>query len=174
MPEAVLAITGASGARYGVRLLDALLEAEWEVSLIVTNAGAINLDLECGITPEDLALRDGVSLEDNRNLAARSASGSARYEACVVCPASGTTIGKIGAGISDNLATRSALVALKERRKLILVPRETPVATPHLEAMAKMSSWGVVILPASPGFYHAPDSIDDLVDFVVALSLIHI
>ena len=168
MPEAVVAITGASGAQYGVRLLDGLLEAGWEVSLIVTNAGAINLDLECGITPEELANRDGVRLEDNRNLAARSASGSARYEACVVCPASGTTIGKIAAGISDNLATRSALVALKERRKLILVPRETPVATPHLEAMAKMSAWGVVILPASPGFYHSPDNIGDLVDFVVA------
>ena len=168
MPEAVVAITGASGAQYGVRLLDGLLEAGWEVSLIVTNAGAINLDLECGITPEELANRDGVRLEDNRNLAARSASGSARYEACVVCPASGTTIGKIAAGISDNLATRSALVALKERRKLILVPRETPVATPHLEAMANMSAWGVVILPASPGFYHSPDNIEDLVDFVVA------
>lgn len=168
MPEAVVAITGASGAQYGVRLLDGLLVAGWEVSLIVTNAGAINLDLECGITPEELANRDGVRLEDNRNLAARSASGSARYEACVVCPASGTTIGKIAAGISDNLATRSALVALKERRKLILVPRETPVATPHLEAMAKMSAWGVVILPASPGFYHSPDNIEDLVDFVVA------
>ena len=168
MPEAVVAITGASGAQYGVRLLDGLLEAGWEVSLIVTNAGAINLDLECGITPEELANRDGVRLEDNRNLAARSASGSARYEACVVCHASGTTIGKIAAGISDNLATRSALVALKERRKLILVPRETPVATPHLEAMAKMSAWGVVILPASPGFYHSPDNIEDLVDFVVA------
>ena len=102
MPEAVVAITGASGAQYGVRLLDGLLEAGWEVSLIVTNAGAINLDLECGITPEELANRDGVRLEDNRNLAARSASGSARYEACVVCPASGTTIGKIAAGISDN------------------------------------------------------------------------
>ena len=168
MPEAVVAITGASGAQYGVRLLEGLLEAGWEVSLIVTNAGAINLDLECGITPEELAHRDGVNLEDNRNLAARSASGSARYEACVVCPASGTTIGKIAAGISDNLATRSALVALKERRKLILVPRETPVATPHLEAMANMSAWGVVILPASPGFYHSPNSVDDLVDFVVA------
>ena len=168
MPEAVVAITGASGAQYGVRLLDGLLEAGWEVSLIVTNAGAITLDLECGIPPEELANRDGVRLEDNRNLAARSASGSARYEACVVCPASGTTIGKIAAGISDNLATRSALVALKERRKLILVPRETPVATPHLEAMAKMAAWGVVILPASPGFYHSPDNIEDLVDFVVA------
>jgi len=168
MPEAVVAITGASGAQYGVRLVDELLNAGWSVSLIVTNAGAINLNLECGITPEVIGERDGVTLEDNGNLAARAASGSARFDAYVVCPASGTTIGKIAAGISDNLATRSALVALKERRKLILVPRETPVSTPHLEAMARMSSWGVVILPASPGFYNSPESIGDLVDFVVA------
>jgi 4-hydroxy-3-polyprenylbenzoate decarboxylase len=168
MPEAVVAITGASGAQYGVRLVDELLNAGWSVSLIVTNAGAINLDLECGIAPEVLGERDGVILEDNGNLAARAASGSARFDAYVVCPASGTTIGKIAAGISDNLVTRSALVALKERRKLILVPRETPVSTPHLEAMARMSSWGVVILPASPGFYNSPEGIGDLVDFVVA------
>jgi 4-hydroxy-3-polyprenylbenzoate decarboxylase len=168
MPEAVVAITGASGAQYGVRLVDELLNAGWSVSLIVTNAGAINLALECGIAPEVLGERDGVTLEDNGNLAARAASGSARFDAYVVCPASGTTIGKIAAGISDNLATRSSLVALKERRKLILVPRETPVSTPHLEAMARMSSWGVVILPASPGFYNSPEGIDDLVDFVVA------
>jgi len=168
MPEAVVAITGASGAQYGVRLVDELLNAGWSVSLIVTNAGAINLDLECGIAPEVLGERDGVMLEDNGNLAARAASGSARFDAYVVCPASGTTIGKIAAGISDNLVTRSALVALKERRKLILVPRETPVSTPHLEAMARMSSWGVVILPASPGFYNSPKGIGDLVDFVVA------
>ena len=168
MPEAVVAITGASGAQYGVRLVDELLNAGWSVSLIVTNAGAINLDLECRIAPEVLGERDGVTLEDNGNLAARSASGSARFDAYIVCPASGTTIGKIAAGISDNLATRSALVALKERRKLILVPRETPVSTPHLEAMARMSSWGVVILPASPGFYNSPEDIGDLVDFVVA------
>ena len=168
MPEAVVAITGASGAQYGVRLVDELLNAGWSVSLIVTNAGAINLDLECRIAPEILGERDGVTLEDNGNLAARSASGSARFDAYIVCPASGTTVGKIAAGISDNLATRSALVALKERRKLILVPRETPVSTPHLEAMARMSSWGVVILPASPGFYNSPEDIGDLVDFVVA------
>ena len=168
MPEAVVAITGASGAQYGVRLVDELLNAGWSVSLIVTNAGAINLDLECGIAPEVLGERDGVMLEDNGNLAARAASGSARFDAYVVCPASGTTIGKIAAGISDNLVTRSALVALKERRKLILVPRETPASTPHLEAMARMSSWGVVILPASPGFYNSPKGIGDLVDFVVA------
>ena len=168
MPEAVVAITGASGAQYGVRLVDGLLDAGWSISLIVTSAGAINLDLECGITPEALGKRDGVTLEDNDNLAARAASGSARFDAYVVCPASGTTIGKIAAGISDNLATRSALVAMKERRKLILVPREAPVSTPHLEAMARMSAWGVVILPASPGFYNSPESIGDLVDFVVA------
>ena len=168
MPEAVVAITGASGAQYGVRLVDELLNAGWSLSLIVTSAGAINLDLECGIAPEALGERDGVTLEDNNNLAARAASGSARFDAYVVCPASGTPIGKIAAGISDNLATRSALVALKERRKLILVPREAPVSTPHLEAMAKMSAWGVVILPASPGFYNSPESIGDLVDFVVA------
>ena len=168
MPEAVVAITGASGAQYGVRLVDELLDAGWSLSLIVTSAGAINLNLECGIAPEALGERDGVTLEDNDNLAARAASGSARFDAYVVCPASGTTIGKIAAGISDNLATRSALVALKERRKLILVPRETPVSTPHLEAMARMSAWGVVILPASPGFYNSPESIGDLIDFVVA------
>ncbi len=168
MPEAVVAITGASGARYGVRLVDELLDAGWSINLIVTSAGAINLDLECGIAPEALGEREGVTLEDNDNLAARAASGSARFDAYVVCPASGTTIGKIAAGISDNLATRSALVALKERRKLILIPREAPVSTPHLEAMARMSAWGVVILPASPGFYNSPQSIDDLIDFVVA------
>ena len=168
MPEAVVAITGASGASYGVRLIDALLDHGWAVNLVVTSSGAINLDLECGKTPLDLAAREGVTLEDNENLAARAASGSARFDAYVVCPASGTTIGKIAAGISDNLVTRSALVAMKERRKLILVPRESPYSTPHLKAMSNLSEWGVVILPASPGFYHSPETIDDLVDFVVA------
>ncbi|MEE2625308.1 MAG: UbiX family flavin prenyltransferase [Candidatus Thermoplasmatota archaeon] len=168
MPEAVVVISGASGAQYGVRLLDALLDAGWSINLIVSKAGAINLDLECGISPEDLSARDGVTLEDNNNLAARSASGSARFDAYIVCPASGTTIGKIASGISDNLATRSALVAMKERRKLILVPREAPFSTPHLRAMANLSEWGAVILPACPGFYHSPKSIEDLIDFVVA------
>ncbi|MEC8874528.1 MAG: UbiX family flavin prenyltransferase [Candidatus Thermoplasmatota archaeon] len=168
MPEAVVVISGASGAQYGVRLLDALLDAGWSINLIVSKAGAINLDLECGISPEELSARDGVTLEDNNNLAARSASGSARFDAYIVCPASGTTIGKIASGISDNLATRSALVAMKERRKLILVPREAPFSTPHLRAMANLSEWGAVILPASPGFYHSPKSIEDLIDFVVA------
>ncbi len=168
MPEAVVALTGASGSSYAVRLIEALNNHGWSVNLIVTSSGAINLHLECGITPEELASGEGVILEDNNNLAARAASGSARFDAYVVCPASGTTIGKIAAGISDNLATRSALVAMKERRKLILVPREAPYSTPHLKAMANLSEWGVVILPASPGFYHSPSTIEDMVDFVVA------
>jgi 4-hydroxy-3-polyprenylbenzoate decarboxylase len=168
MPEAVVAITGASGALYAERLLRALSDAGWEVLLIVTREGGINLDLELGMNAGDLAKLPGVSLEDNDNLAARSASGSAKIDHYVVCPASGTTISKIAAGISDNLVTRSALVALKERRPLIVVPREAPFATVHLENMTRLSNWGVVVLPASPGFYHNPTTIDDLVDFVVA------
>jgi 4-hydroxy-3-polyprenylbenzoate decarboxylase len=168
MPEAVVTLTGASGAQYCVRLVEVLAEHGWTVNLIVTSTGAINLDLECGITPGELAAREGVTLEDNANLAARAASGSARFDAYVICPASGTTMGKIAAGISDNLATRSALVAMKERRKLIIVPREAPYSTPHLKAMYNLSEWGAVILPASPGFYHSPRNIEDLVDFVVA------
>ena len=168
MPEAVVALTGASGAKYCVRLIEALVEHNWSVNLIVTSTGAINLDLECGISPSELAAKEGVTLENNSNLAAKAASGSARFDAYVVCPASGTTIGKIAAGISDNLATRSALVAMKERRKLIIVPREAPYSTPHLKAMFNLSEWGAVILPASPGFYQSPRNIEDLIDFVVA------
>ena len=168
MPLAVIAITGASGAQYGKRLLEEMLSAGWEIDLIITRAGEINLDLECGLTPEDLISDERVTLNDNKNLAARPASGSAKYDAYIICPASGTTIGKVAAGISDNLTTRSALVALKEKRKMIVVPRETPVATVHLEAMTKLSTWGVVVLPANPGFYHSPENISDLIDFVVA------
>ena len=168
MPEAVIAISGASGALYAERLVRVLSDSGWDILLIITREGAINLDLELGVTAEELAQLPGVTLEDNNNLAARSASGSAKIDHYIICPASGTTIGKIAAGISDNLATRSALVALKERRPLIVVPREAPFATVHLENMTKLSNWGVVVLPASPGFYHKPNTIDDLVDFVVA------
>ncbi len=168
MGNHVVAITGASGARYGVRLIESLRVNGHDIRLIISREGAINLDLECGMTPEDLAEKFGCIIEDNQNLAAKSASGSAKIDSVVVCPASGTSISKIAAGISDNLATRSAIVALKERRTLIIVPREAPYATVHLENMTKISQWGGVILPASPGFYNNPETIDDLVDFVVA------
>ena len=95
-------------------------------------------------------------------------------DAVVLCPCSGTTLGKLGAGIGDNLITRSAIVALKERRKLIIVPREAPYATVHLENMHKLSQWGAIVIPASPGFYNHPKTIGDMVDFVVARILDHI
>ncbi len=168
MPSAVVAISGASGARYGVRLIECLRAADWNVNLIISREGAINLDLECGITPIELASKNGVVLEENNNLAAKSASGSAKFDCYIICPASGTTVGKLASGISDNLITRSGMVALKERRKLILVPRETPYATVQLENMAKLSNFGAIILPANPGYYNNPKTIEDLVDFVVA------
>ncbi len=180
MGEIVVAITGASGAAYGQRLVEVLAQDNRTVRLVVTDAGRLTLAHECDTTPEDIASGAGASggaeviLEDNGDIAARSASGSAEIDAVVVCPCSGTTLGKLAAGIGDNLATRSSIVAMKERRKLILVPRETPYATVHLENMAKLSSWDTVIMPASPGFYNHPESIEDLVDFVVARILDHL
>ena len=168
MGNHVVAITGASGAKYGVRLIEILHSKGHDVRLIISREGAINLKLECDITPEQLAQMYDCTIENNHNLAAKSASGSAKIESVIICPASGTSISKIAAGISDNLATRSAIVALKERRTLILVPREAPYATVHLENMTKISQWGGIILPASPGFYNNPRTIEDLVDFVVA------
>lgn len=166
--ETVLCISGASGAAYGIRLLEVLVGAGRQVRLVVTASGRLTLRHECGTTPEDLAQTHGVVLDDADDVAARSASGSAKIDAVVICPCSGTTIGKLAAGISDNLVTRSGIVAMKEGRKLILVPRETPLATVHLENLAKLSAWGVTILPAMPGFYNHPKSIEDMVDFVVA------
>ena len=139
MPEVVVALTGASGEVL-VRLIEALVEHNWSVRLIVTGTGAINLDLECSMTPSELASMNGVILEDNGNLAAKSASGSARFDAYVVaCKWHHNRQNR--SGISDNLATR-ALVAMKERRKLIIVPREAPYSTPHLKAMFNLSNGG--------------------------------
>jgi 4-hydroxy-3-polyprenylbenzoate decarboxylase len=166
--ETVLCISGASGAVYGIRVLEELVKAGRRVRLVVTPSGRLTLRHECGTTPEDLAEAHGVVLDDADDVAARSASGSARIDAVVICPCSGTTIGKLAAGISDNLVTRSGIVAMKEGRHLIIVPRETPLATVHLENLAKLSGWGVTVLPAMPGFYNHPTSVEDMVDFVVA------
>lgn len=172
MGEIVLVISGASGSIYGVRLAE-ILGAD--VRLVVTDSGRITMAHECdGLTPEKLAKKTGAILENNEDIAAKSASGSAAIDAVVICPCSGTTLGKLAAGIGDNLATRSAIVAMKERRNLILVPREAPYATVHLENMAKISGWGATIIPASPGFYNLPKSMDDLIDFIVARILDHL
>ena len=162
MGEIVLVISGASGAIYGVRLAEILGS---EARIVVTESGRLTMAHECeGLTPEQLAEKTGAILENNDDIAAKSASGSAAIDAVVICPCSGTTLGKLAAGIGDNLATRSAIVAMKERRNLIIVPREAPYATVHLENMAKLSGWGVTVIPASPGFYNIPQT----------LSLIHI
>ena len=171
MSETVVVISGASGAAYGVRLVE-ILGANCR--LVVTDAGRLTLAHECSLTPEQLAEKSGAILEKNDDIAAKSASGSADIGAVIICPASGTTIGKLAAGISDNLATRSGIVAMKERRKLIVVPREAPYATIHLENMTKLSSWGAIILPASPGFYNLPKSLNDMIDFIVARILDHL
>ena len=174
MGEVVVGISGASGAAYGVRLVQFLRSKDIPVRLVVTNAGEITLKHECNTTKEKLASSTGAILEEDKNIGAKSASGSANIDAVVLCPCSGTTLGKLGAGIGDNLITRSAIVALKERRKLIIVPREAPYATVHLENMHKLSQWGAVVIPASPGFYNHPKTIEDMVDFVVARILDHI
>ena len=168
MGEIVIGISGASGATYGIRLVEVLRSMNKNVRLIVSDAGRITMQHECYTTPEEFAEKTGAILEDNSDIGAKSASGSAKIEGVVICPCSGTTLGKLASGIGDNLLTRSAIVAMKERRKLILVPREAPYATVHLENMAKLSNWNTVILPASPGFYNQPISISDLVDFLVA------
>jgi len=168
MGEIVLGISGASGAPYAIRLAEIFAQRGIQFRIVASDAARLTLAHEADSSPEKIAEQFGGFLEDNTNIAAKSASGSAKIDAVVIIPCSGTTLGKIAAGIGDNLITRSAIVALKERRKLILVPREAPYATVHLENMAKISSWGAVIIPASPGFYTHPKTIDDMVDFIVA------
>jgi flavin prenyltransferase len=178
----VVAITGASGAPYAVRLLEQLVTREQHVSLIVSDHGMRLLETEVGI-PSVSALRERVGgaawdavvrVYDDRDRGAAPASGSALSAGMVVCPCSMGTISAIAVGASRSLVERAADVALKERRRLILVPRESPYSAIHLENMLTLTRAGAVVLPASPGFYHRPRSIDDLVDFVVARVLDHL
>jgi len=171
-----VAITGASGAPYAVRLLEQLCVAGQRVSLLISSYGFRLLAAETGIESIG-ALRDAVggrgwddliTVYDDADRGAAPASGSARSAGMVICPCSMGTLSAIAAGSSRSLVERAADVTLKERRKLILVPRETPLSSIHLENMLKLSRAGVVILPAAPGFYHQPKSIPELVDFVVA------
>jgi 4-hydroxy-3-polyprenylbenzoate decarboxylase len=178
----VMAVTGASGAPYAVRLLETLVERRRRVSLIVSDHGLRLLDTEMGIGSAD-QLRERVGTEgwdayvrvyDDRDRGAAPASGSALSAGMVICPCSMGTISAIAVGASRSLVERAADVALKERRRLILVPRETPYGTIHLENMLTLTRAGAVVLPASPGFYHRPRSIEDLVNFVVARVLDHL
>ena len=178
----VMAVTGASGAPYAVRLLETLVAARQPVQLIVSDHGLRLLRTETDLrTVDDLRARVGadgwdqhVTQFDDGDRGAAPASGSARNRGMVICPCSMGTISAISQGTSRSLVERAADVALKERRTLVLVPRETPYSTIHLENMLRLTRAGAVILPASPGFYHRPTQIDELVDFVVARVLDHL
>ncbi len=178
----VMAITGASGAPYAVRLLQQLLVAGQPVQLIVSSHGLRLLATETEITTiEELREAVGsvrwdalVTLFNDSDRGAAPASGSARNQGMVVCPCSMGTLSAISQGTSRSLVERAADVALKERRKLVLVPRETPYSAIHLENMLRLTRAGAVVLPASPGFYHRPAAVSELVDFVVARVLDHL
>lgn len=174
-----LAITGASGAPYAVRLLEVLNGAGVPVRLIISETGWRLLREEEGIDGEsELRARTGdwsrVTLFDDADRGATPASGSAPSRGMVVCPCSMGTLASIAQGTSRSLIERAADVTLKERRPLILVPRETPYSIIHLENMLRVSRAGAVVLPASPGFYHHPRTIGDLVDFVVGRITAHL
>lgn len=166
------AITGASGAPYAVRLLRALNEAHVPVRLIVSRTGWRLLQEELDIGGEqDLRAQTGdwsnVILYPDDDRGATPASGSAPSMGMVVCPCSMGTLASIAQGTTRSLIERAADVVLKERRKLILVPRETPYSMIHLENMLRLTQAGAVVLPASPGFYNRPQSMNDLYDFIV-------
>lgn len=176
VPPIVMAFTGASGAPYGIRLLQQLVAAGRNVSLIVSAHGLRLLKTETEVG--DLAgLRAAagsaawdalVNTFDNADRGAAPASGSAASSGMVICPCSMGTLASIAAGTSRSLVERAADVTLKEGRPLVLVPRETPLSAIHLENMLRLTRAGAVILPASPGFYHRPTTVSQLVDFVVA------
>lgn len=160
----IVAITGASGVIYGKRFLEVAKEKNLEVHLIVSDAAEKVANYELGdVNWSVLASK----LYSPDNLAAPLASGSFKVDAMVIVPASMKTIGAIASGYCNDLVSRAADVQLKEGRRLIVVPRETPLHAIHLENMAKLSRIGVTVLPAMPGFYHEPKTIEDLVDFVV-------
>jgi 4-hydroxy-3-polyprenylbenzoate decarboxylase len=178
----VVAVTGASGAPYAVRLLGALADAAQPTWLIVSEHGFRLLRTESDIG--DLAaLRDRVGAKawdahirvfDDRDRGALPASGSVQTKGMVICPCSMGTVAAIAAGTSRSLIERAADVVLKERRTLVVVPRETPYSDIHLENMLRLTRAGAVVLPASPGFYHRPAKIEELVDFVVGRILDHV
>jgi 4-hydroxy-3-polyprenylbenzoate decarboxylase len=172
----VVALTGASGAPYGVRLLEQLVAAGRRVSLIVSSHGLRLLRTETDVG--DIAGLRGfigagrwdtlVTVFDDGDRGAAPASGSATSAGMVICPCSMGTLASIAAGTSRSLVERAADVTLKERRPLVLVPRETPLSAIHLENMLRLTRAGAVVMPAAPGFYNRPTRIADLVDFVVA------
>jgi 4-hydroxy-3-polyprenylbenzoate decarboxylase len=182
-----LGLTGASGMAYGLRLLECLLGASVRVALIYSQAAQIVAKQELGLAlparPQDAAAflleryrasADLLGVYGRDDWYAPIASGSNMTDAMVICPCSMGTLAAVANGMADNLIERAADVALKEQRRLILVPRETPFSIIHLENMTRLARAGAVILPANPGFYHRPQRVEELVDFIVARVLDHL
>jgi 4-hydroxy-3-polyprenylbenzoate decarboxylase len=179
-----LGVTGASGAPYAERLLRALAAVDSEIGLVASRSGievlATELYDDPSLSREEVLERfvgtaaEQVTVYREDDWRSPYASGSAHIDAYVICPCSMSTVGTLASGAMTNLIHRAASVALKERRKLVLVPRETPLSAIHLRGLATLNDAGAVILFAAPGFYHGPETIDDLVDFVVARCLDHI
>ncbi|GMK42181.1 flavin prenyltransferase UbiX [Paenibacillus sp. CCS19] len=177
-PRWVVGITGASGSIYGIRLIEVLLREGADVHVVVTDAGWRVLKEELGwdVTKRQAALQDRFSsvqgggrltFHPNADIGASIASGSYRVDGMIIMPCSMGTLASIAHGISDDLMTRAADVMMKEGRQLIIVPRETPLHAIHLENMLTLARMGVKLVPAMPAFYFGPQSIDDLVDFLV-------
>ena len=162
----IVGITGASGAIYSVRLIEVLKNAGCEIHAVVSEPGWQVLEYECGVTRSHITAKVDF-LHDVNNIGACIASGSFKTDAMVVVPCSMRTLGGIANGIADNLIGRAADVMLKEGRKLILVPRETPFNAIHLGNMLKLAQLGVRIVPACPGFYHRPNSLQAIIDMMV-------
>ena len=178
-PPWTVAITGASGAPYAVRLLGVLAQARVPVHLIVSGHGWRLLSTEAGIASES-ALRSAtggewssISVFDDKDRGAVPASGSAKSAGMVVCPCSMGTVAAIAHGTSRSLVERAADVTLKERRPLILVPRETPFSLVHLKNLTVVTEAGATVIPAAPGFYHRPKTLEHIVDFIVQRILDH-
>ncbi|MBP38059.1 MAG: flavin prenyltransferase UbiX [Dehalococcoidia bacterium] len=177
----VLGIAGASGAPYARRVLEQMLVAGHDVKVVITDAGRKVLEVEenlvlTGNTEADTPVllewsqseqsTDSVEMYHHKDVASPIASGSFPFDGMVVVPCSGGTLGRIAHGISSGLLERAADVCLKERRRLVLVPREMPISLIHLRNMTSVTEAGAIVLPASPGFYHNPTGIDDLIDMV--------
>lgn len=176
----ILAITGASGAPYGVRLLELLAMHHVETWLLISSHGWRLLEEECGIN-DQAGLKKATGGDwgtvvpfDDKDRGALPASGSVRTAGMVICPCSMGTVAAIAHGTSRSLIERAADVVLKERRPLILVPRETPLSLIHLRNLTLAAEAGAVVLPAAPGFYHRPKEVGELVDFVVQRVLDHL
>ncbi len=162
----IVAITGASGAVYGVRLLDRLREAGVETHLLVSSAGVLNLHQELGLSRAAVETKADV-VHRVADIGASIASGSFRHDGMVIAPCSVKTLASIAHGLADNLITRAADVTLKERRRLVLMVRETPLNLAHIRAMEVVTLMGGIVFPPVPAFYHRPASLDEMVDHTV-------